>query len=115
MSPVHWPIPRLSNQSSRERKKVEMCFAHMKRIFKLDRLRLRGLGGAGAEVLLTAIAQNLRRLDVSSFADRHHWRQSPVQPSRAPTVGYRQHRRMLRVEPDKSTKTQNATSARKAN
>ena len=30
-------------QSRRERKKVEMRFAHMKRILKLDRLRLRGL------------------------------------------------------------------------
>jgi transposase len=49
-------------QSHRERKKVEMQFAHMKRIFKLDRLRLRGLSGAKAEVLLTATAQNLRRL-----------------------------------------------------
>jgi hypothetical protein len=34
----------------------------MKRIFKLDRLRLRGLTGAKDEVLLTATAQNLRRL-----------------------------------------------------
>jgi len=34
----------------------------MKRIFKLDRLRLRGLSGAKDEVLLTATAQNLRRL-----------------------------------------------------
>jgi transposase len=50
------------DQSRRERKKVEMCFAHMKRIFKLDRLRLRGLSGAKDEVLLTANAQNLRRL-----------------------------------------------------
>ena len=49
-------------QSRRERKKVEMCFAHMKRIFRLDRLRLRGLSGAKDEVLLTATAQNLRRL-----------------------------------------------------
>ena len=49
-------------QSHRERKKVEMRFAHMKRIFKLDRLRLRGLSGAKDEVLLTATAQNLRRL-----------------------------------------------------
>jgi transposase len=49
-------------QSSRERKKIEMRFAHMKRIFKLDRLRLRGLSGARDEVLLTALAQNLRRL-----------------------------------------------------
>jgi len=49
-------------QSRRERKKVEMRFAHMKRIFRLDRLRLRGLSGAKDEVLLTATAQNLRRL-----------------------------------------------------
>ena len=49
-------------QSRRERKKIEMQFAHMKRIFKLDRLRLRGLSGAKDEVLLTATAQNLRRL-----------------------------------------------------
>jgi transposase len=49
-------------QSSRERKKVEMRFAHMKRILKLDRLRLRGLSGARDEVLLTATAQNLKRL-----------------------------------------------------
>ena len=49
-------------QSRRERKKIEMRFAHMKRIFRLDRLRLRGLSGARDEVLLTATAQNLRRL-----------------------------------------------------
>ena len=47
-------------QSRRERKRL--CFAHMKRIFRLDRLRLRGLSGAKDEVLLTATAQNLRRL-----------------------------------------------------
>jgi transposase len=49
-------------QSFRERKKVEMRFAHMKRIHKLDRLRLRGLSGVKDEVLLTALAQNLKRL-----------------------------------------------------
>jgi hypothetical protein len=49
-------------QSCRERKKVEMLFAHMKRILKLDRLRLRGLSGARDEVLLVATAQNLRKL-----------------------------------------------------
>jgi transposase len=49
-------------QSRRERKKIEMRFAHMKRIFRLDRLRLRGLSGCKDEVLLTATAQNLRRL-----------------------------------------------------
>ncbi len=49
-------------QSRRERKKIEMRFAHMKRILRLDRLRLRGLSGARDEVLLTATAQNLKRL-----------------------------------------------------
>ncbi len=49
-------------QSRNERKKVEMAFAHMKRILGLDRLRLRGLSGARDEVLLVATAQNLRKL-----------------------------------------------------
>jgi len=49
-------------QSRRERKKVEMAFAHMKRILRLDRLRLRGLRGVKDEVLLVATAQNLRKL-----------------------------------------------------
>ena len=48
--------------SRRERKKVEVRFAHMKGIHRLDRLRLRGLNGAKDEVLLTATAQNLKRL-----------------------------------------------------
>jgi len=39
--------------------KVDMCFAHMKRIFKLDRLRLRGLSGAKDEVLLTDSVEKL--------------------------------------------------------
>ena len=46
----------------RLRKKVEMLFAHLKRILKLDRLRLRGPNGARDEFLLAAIAQNLRKL-----------------------------------------------------
>jgi len=49
-------------QTSRQRKQVEMLFAHMKRILKVDRLRLRGLKGAQDEFLLTATAQNLRRM-----------------------------------------------------
>lgn len=48
--------------SRRNRKKVEMLFAHLKRILKLDRLRLRGPFGAQDEFLLAATAQNLRRL-----------------------------------------------------
>ena len=39
-----------------------MLFAHLKRILKLDRLRLRGLSGANDEFLLAAMAQNLRRM-----------------------------------------------------
>ena len=49
-------------RSRNERKKVEMAFAHLKRILKLDRLRLRGLSGARDEILLAATAQNLRKL-----------------------------------------------------
>ncbi len=49
-------------QSRRERKKVEMLFAHLKRIMKLDKLRLRGFSGAKDEFLLAATAQNLRRM-----------------------------------------------------
>lgn len=49
-------------QSRKDRKKVEMLFAHLKRILKLDRLRLRGLNGARDEFLMVAAAQNLRRM-----------------------------------------------------
>jgi transposase len=49
-------------QSRRDRKKVEMLFAHLKRILKLDRLRLRGPSGAHDEFTLAATAQNLRKL-----------------------------------------------------
>ena len=48
--------------SRRQRKKVEMLFAHLKRILKLDRLRLRGPSGARDEFHLAATAQNLRKL-----------------------------------------------------
>jgi hypothetical protein len=48
--------------SRRERKKVEMLFAHLKRILKLDRLRLRRPNGARDEFHLAATAQNLRKL-----------------------------------------------------
>ena len=49
-------------QSRHDRKRVEMLFAHLKRIFRLGRLRLRGPRGAQFEFTLAAIAQNLRRL-----------------------------------------------------
>jgi len=50
------------NVSRCERKKVEMAFAHLKRILKMDRLRLRGPRGASDEFLLAATAQNLRKM-----------------------------------------------------
>ena len=49
-------------QSGDDRKKVEMLFAHLKRILRFDRLRLRGLSGANDEFLLAATVQNLRKL-----------------------------------------------------
>src|SRR5258708_33619146 len=47
-------------QSSRDRKRVEMLFAHLKRILRLGRVRLRGACGAPFEFTFAAIAQNLR-------------------------------------------------------
>ncbi len=48
--------------SMKLRKKVEMLFAHLKRILGLGRLRLQGPYGASDEFLLAATAQNLRKL-----------------------------------------------------
>jgi len=49
-------------QSRKDRKKVEMAFAHLKRILGIDRLRLRGPTGAQDEFTLAATVQNLRKL-----------------------------------------------------
>lgn len=49
-------------QSRRDRKKVEMSFAHLKCQHGFRRLRLRGPTGARDEFLLAATAQNLRKL-----------------------------------------------------
>ena len=64
----------LYRQSRKERKKVEILFAHLKRILNLTRLRLRGMSGARDEFLLAAIAQNLRRLAKS-------WHPPPPDPA----------------------------------
>jgi len=48
--------------AQRRRKKIEMLFAHLKRILRLGRLRLRGPCGAQDEFTLAAAAQNLRKL-----------------------------------------------------
>jgi transposase len=49
-------------RSRHDRKRIEMLFAHLKRILRLGRLRLRGPYGAQFEFTLAAIAQNVRRL-----------------------------------------------------
>ena len=63
--------------SRRERKKVEMLFAHLKRIIGLDRLRLRGPNGARDEFLLAATAQTSANSPSSSRSSLR-----PYQPER---------------------------------
>jgi hypothetical protein len=53
--PVRWRRPGAFEQSRRDREKVEMLFAHLKRILRLGRLRLRGPSGAQFEFTLAAI------------------------------------------------------------
>jgi hypothetical protein len=63
--------------SRRERKKVEMLFAHLKRILRLGRLRLRGPTGAKDEFLLAATAQKSAETGEArppSSADLRHMR-----------------------------------------
>jgi hypothetical protein len=49
-------------RSARERRKVEMLFAHLKRHLNFRHLRLRGMTGARDECTLASVAQNLRKL-----------------------------------------------------
>jgi len=49
-------------ETRRHRKKVEMAFAHLKRILRMGRLRLRGSTGAQDEFTLAAVAHNLRKM-----------------------------------------------------
>lgn len=56
------PRPKPTPHPGGRAKKIEMLFAHLKRILKLDRLRLRGPNGAKDEFHLAATAQNLRKL-----------------------------------------------------
>jgi transposase len=58
-------------QSSNERKKIEMRFAHLKTHHRFERMRLRGLSGARDEFHLAAIVQNLKTLA------NHIWRPPP--------------------------------------
>jgi hypothetical protein len=50
------------DRSRNQRKKIEILFGDLKHNLALTRLRLRGLGGAKDEFLLTATVQNLKRL-----------------------------------------------------
>jgi transposase len=58
-------------QSSDERKKVEMRFAHLKVHHRFERMRLRGLSGARDEFHLAATVQNLKTIA------NHVWRPPP--------------------------------------
>jgi transposase len=62
-------------QSSHERKKVEMRFAHLKVHHRFERMRLRGLTGARDEFHLAAIVQNLKTLA------SHIWRPPVSEPA----------------------------------
>jgi hypothetical protein len=55
--------PRASVPATKKgRKRIEMLFAHLKRILQLGRLRLREPSGARDEFLLVATAQNQKTL-----------------------------------------------------
>jgi Transposase DDE domain len=56
-------------RSARERRKIEMWFAHLKRNLNFRRLRLPGITGASDEFLLAATVQNLKKL-VRFMGDR---------------------------------------------
>ena len=71
--------------SRRERKKVEMLFANLKRILRLDRLRHRGPNGARDEFLLAATAQNLRK--ISQAAPDAHACDGRVKAAASPIPG----------------------------
>src|SRR5215475_12570898 len=60
MPPAH-SLTRKPSSSRAATENVSL-FAHLKRILRLGRLRLRGPRGAQDEFTLAAIAQNLRRL-----------------------------------------------------
>jgi hypothetical protein len=80
--------PRPQRQSRRERNKVEMLFAHLKRILKLQRLRLGGMTGACDEFTLAAIAHKLRRLpDQPLFAGNSRSPHAYRRPNERSIVG----------------------------
>lgn len=71
--------------SRRKCRKLEMRFAHVKRVLKLGQLRLRGPSGGHDEFLLAATAQNLRRM-AKNCVDRTR-NEASVQLNE-PSIGY---------------------------
>jgi len=73
-------------QLRKDRKKVEMLFAYLKRILKIGRLGLRGPSGASDEFDLAA-AQNLRKVAKGAIPplSREGVRKTPRTPARAPS------------------------------
>ncbi|MCP4010689.1 MAG: transposase, partial [Proteobacteria bacterium] len=65
-------------QSRKDRKKVEVLFAHLKRVMNFDRLRLRGITGAHDEFLMAATVQNLKKLAQQRFKPPDHRIGTPV-------------------------------------
>jgi Transposase DDE domain len=81
--------------SRKQRKKVEMLFAHLKRILCLDRLRLRGPNGARDEFHLAATAQNL-----ASSPSSCQWRSRcrPERQRKARNRGFKRGVAQIRTE-----------------
>jgi hypothetical protein len=65
-------------QSGKDRKKVEVLFAHLKHVMNFDRLRLRGITGAHDEFLLAATVQNLKKLTQQRYKPPDHRIGAPV-------------------------------------
>jgi len=74
-------------QSRKDPKKVELLFAHLKRILQVDRLRLRGLSGASDAFDLAAAAHNLHKMAMGVIPPliREGVRKTPRTPARAPS------------------------------
>ncbi|GAB3396296.1 hypothetical protein GCM10027514_44770 [Azotobacter armeniacus] len=62
-----------------------MLFARLKRIMKVDRLRLRGLTGVTDEFTLAAMVQNLRRIQALAPRTSDHGIGTSA-PSRDPRI-----------------------------
>ncbi|WP_375186580.1 transposase, partial [Sphingobium yanoikuyae] len=62
LKPQCCPRPTPMSHPGASERRSRMLFAHLKRILKFDRLRLRGPNSAKNEFHLAATAQNLRKL-----------------------------------------------------